>query len=559
MEAGCDFNDAVGPDSPRELEDSIGQSKKRLEKEAEAEKLPLNLTLGIEFEFLLLVSRFPEEATNDNRHTDDGIDLVHSVLSQPLRATCVTCVEEHTFQLPLAHVGSTNYRKWIVDEESSIELTRDERNALGSARKFHHPYQIELKSRILKRALNLRTSSNPESSGHMHQIDCNQEIHAVLNQFEESFNAPEGVSRTHARMVVNQKCGLHVHLGNGHRGFPLRTVKYVVFTYIANERAVDSLHSLDRVDGSAYALHPASKSQTPMEITPLNPQAYNRPWSEVMSTLTNRFRRSQAGLYNPSRGNEALAGVLIYPENLLNKPEVREAAPGYNIADWLTMVRHAPSVLMIRKFHDPYGGACTLNLNNLEDFDCRGNTHAKMTFEFRQHAGTLDVSEVLHWTNVLASIVLHAHSTDDAGFDHLCADVWQSPHCHTLDFLQTIACSRNTVDFYRHKLGMRTAGSHYAMDLMQRGLNSLYRFPSDDSLRGMMILAIQKRLERILPTFVNRRINQKFTVGGYGQFSSDFLVEVDFSEAGHALREKLTIGWVNEEGTGRPPPYSGPS
>lgn len=50
------------------------------------------------------------------------------------------------------------------------------------------------------------------------------------------------------RLYVNETCGLHVHVGNGNKGFELRTLKNFCSLIAVFERQLNSLHPPDRLD-----------------------------------------------------------------------------------------------------------------------------------------------------------------------------------------------------------------------------------------------------------------------------------------------------------------------
>ena len=72
----------------------------------------------------------------------------------------------------------------------------------------------------------------------------------------------------------------------------------------------------------------------------------------------------------------------------------------------------------------------------------------------------------------------------------------------------------------------------------------LKTFTSGELIMPLVRLLAEKRLQNNHPSQVGRHINKKFKLGGYGQYPSRYLDELDFSETGPDLKETLTIGWV---------------
>ena len=59
----------------------------------QAEQRLLDISIGIEVEFVLAHRKYPNKATGDTIYydSDKGKQAVHDLLSQPMQATCSTC------------------------------------------------------------------------------------------------------------------------------------------------------------------------------------------------------------------------------------------------------------------------------------------------------------------------------------------------------------------------------------------------------------------------------------------------------------------------------------
>ncbi|KAK3698293.1 hypothetical protein LTR37_017001 [Vermiconidia calcicola] len=507
-----EFNQSLGLDNPTAFQStSQGTSKYPWQPTSIGETNPeepikLEITLGLEFEFILAVNTYPTKAASINYSPSTALNMVRAALVHPMIAKCADCGEIHKFRLEMNASCAMDHSRWTVEEDGSVVVTNEEIEALGESAPFFHFYSIEVKSRILYHGHNLRTTCGSRSDGHIHEISYTQEFEAVLERLHNSF-----ISRDHrgrATILLNRTCGFHVHVGNERRGYPLGTVKNVVSTYVANERAIDALHSTSRIGATRLALDPLTVQSFAMLDRQLEPAAFNMPWSEHFIATAHWLRRHEAGL---SRTDHAIphaydAGVL-YPESHLRDPHIGQAAVANNVAAWLEVVRLAPDLDKLKELQTMKSHSSTLNLNNLagKHDDAWGNMHQLNTIEFRQHAGTLDRAEVRAWLDMV-----------------LCSDQhWLSPTHRTSDLLETIGCSEGTVKHYKHKLGIRIPHCSYGRDVMQQDMVALSELPADDMLKPLQQLLASKRARDILPAQVQHRIVDKFRQGGYGQFSPE--------------------------------------
>ena len=538
------------------------------------EQDPLNITLGIELEFLLAVSTYPDNASSENYDEPLAQDVVRYALSQPMVGTCATCGREHVFQLPVHLTMQSDYEHWTVDDDHSLDIPGDERAAFQDGNEGFFPfYQLEVTSRILRPGRNYETTPADRATGHVHEIDYVQEIDAVLNRLHDFFTGTKAskfnkVDSVH--IIVNRTCGLHVHIGNEMRGFPLPTVKKILSTYVANERAIDGLHSASRISGNRLALETLRKSYGSINRDELHllPSAYNESCSMRLIEIAHTLRRHRHG-YNAYKNTLPMphdCAAWIYPETHLNDPKVSKAVDSFSVADWLEVIDRAPSLKAIHQLQGGYGRA-TLNLQNLGPYDSQELSTSKtvdendddagdllprmMTIEFRQHAGTLDGTEIHAWIDVVVSMVSHAHYTTDADYRDISRNEWLKPDYGSLDLIRALGCSLDTKRFYRHRLGMTRWSPEPDVGVFAADLSEFDLFPVDKMIAPLLEYVEWKRRDDLLPAIVGNRIKEKFRMGGYGTFSREYLAslggEHDLYDPQLRLMEKLETGWENHE------------
>lgn len=516
-------------------------------KQLQTERKPLKLTLGTEMEFILAHCTFPQR-TNGGfiSYSELGLEVVHEILSRPMQVTCTICGELHTFNLPLNSVydgHSAHYGKWSIVGDSSINFhNNDQTEALGADLTYFNFYQIELRSRVLhadQPHLTTPSGSNPK---HHHAIDYAEEIKAVLDRLNEatiSEGWPQG-DRNRFSLLVNESCGMHVHIGNRNKGFPLRTVKNVLSTYIANERAIDSINAKHRIGGSTLPTAPQNRKRAAMgDDNQVSRAVYNMPWSQhhFMSVYSRRERaerNSESPEFADTWKNNR------YPRSHLNIPAVRKAAYQYSASAQLTLVQNAPDLEALQSLQPTHSHQSTVELTNL-----KARAAVKNTVEFRQHEGSLQPVEVICWVDFLVSLVAYAHNTSDEDYANLCIGEFRSPAYHAVDLMKTIGCADQTIAHYKHRLGMQSNGFCYADELALQETVILQASAPGNLLAPLQKLFITQRQDANHPDAVRARISEKFVKGGYGQFSESYLNQIHFSGEHAAAREALTIGYVN--------------
>ena len=116
------------------------------------------------------------------------------------------------------------YGKWGVDQDGSIQVNPESEDPVSA--------QISY------------TGVEVQSPVFLLGSDAFREIVQFLE-----------VLKLHFDVFVNPSCGLHVHVGDGNKGFPLDTVKNLCLLATGFEQQFNSLHPLHRID-NLYAKPP---------------------------------------------------------------------------------------------------------------------------------------------------------------------------------------------------------------------------------------------------------------------------------------------------------------
>ncbi|KAK5126365.1 hypothetical protein LTR85_010601 [Meristemomyces frigidus] len=518
------FHGQPPPSRVQHLQDELSQ--------LQAERKPLNITVGAEFEMMLVHCTYPEYASGDLvRDSIIARLAIYQLLREPLSAPCATCGELHTFQLPVNQPledDDDNYNAWSIVSDCTIILDEEEKAALGDNLWYCDYYQIGIRTRILPLDRPQPTTRSHTVFQHTHSITAAQELELVLNRLNTVLNGKNGLPGFTGlfAMLVNKTCGLHVHVGNGYHGFPLHTVKNVVSTYVANERAIDAMHAENRIGGSTLPVAPQNRKSGPSRgIHQID--AYNMPWSAHHSTsVYNRREKTARGSDSPMEHSfEPISNT--YPGTHFRNPVICKAAYQYSAEAQLTLIQHAPSKLDVFRLQGGMSHNSTVELANIS---VDGIPHRKKnTIEFRQHAGTTQPVEVLSWIDFVASLVRHAHDTPDEEYANLC-----------------LGCSDKTQKHYKQKLGMRSNASCYANQLAAKQLGSVPETGAGRFLAPLQEHIIEQHREANDPANVRARINEKFLQGGYGQFTDAYLSKLLFVGRGPTIaRERLRVGYVN--------------
>lgn len=522
------------------------------------ENTPLDLTFGIEIECLLLRVSDPDDESSISPLA--GREAIHTALSQPMTALCSSCQQEHSFALPLNSVVTAGwkqasldreYTQWTIDEDNSVALTDPELEPIQDKPRFVELDRIEIKSRIIFADKPLTTTLSSDLN-HVHSISWQDEIRTVYNRLNEVFNTAPG--KPGFRLFVNTNCGLHVHVGNEHKGFPLSTVKNILSMYVANEMAIDSIHSTDRITGSTLAFTTKRTPNLNQYHTEdvLEGEIYNLPWSAHFLYMAFKFTAAEEmpKIYN-SMCND-------YPINAFDEyPSLKAISKRIDVPSWLKLIRCASNIKKLRNMQGIMAHNSVVNLENLADFSPDGSNRGpsgdkKMTIEFRQHAGTLSSTEAIAWISVLLSLTRFSQNQSLAQVKSACEETWSNSSHSALDFLKAVNVPRDTYEHYETVLGLRPHQTEsYADSFRSRQLQAASRFGSDDFYLDVATIFIDERTSALSIQRVKDRIKKKLVNGCYGQFDARYVEKLDVSSV---EKTQLTVGWKPDRSGEHEPP-----
>ena len=322
---------------------------------------PLKLTFGIELEFVVRHHyTSTDELSEGSTENDIGYqremtrsviqdDIVNSLLRVGLEAID----SEHDDETP--HLDA-----WVLEDDASI-IPFDLANDPGSVNWEYFGFEVK----------SPKLTFNKQS----------------LQQVQVAINA----ITTHNNVIINETCGMHVHIGNGTRGFSLNTLKNFAAFVTAFEQQIHSLVSSRRFRHENRFCRPLSRSH-----------------------------------------------------HLHAKSKLRQTR----------FILGAPDLEALLDIVTPHGRYYAYNfVNLLQGYVERFNNMVTgyNTIEFRQHEGTMDVALVTNWIKFVAGLVSFAHYISPATLVHLLADRCYDPGFTVLDLMRVMN-RPGLVSFYRGKV-----------------------------------------------------------------------------------------------------------
>jgi hypothetical protein len=403
-------------------------------------------------------------------------------------------------------------------------------------------YGVELTSRVLSADRVLSTTKPRPQAQHAHTATYQEGVSQFINTMNELFSSQTSATSHHQerRVVVNDTCSLHVHIGNGDAGFELQTVKNVLSICTAFERIMDSMHTASRIGSSGLAFLPVDEEifepcadiMTVAKEASRTPESFNRSLTERM--FSNAYVTQKPDLLSAAQGQ--------YPANQMEDNSIlKQAASGYHTMAFVEVIQQAPNIESLQQLMSL---CCETSVNILhlvvnegENLNEERNYRRLNTIEFRQHAAITEPKEALAWVDFLQTLVKYAHTQSAENIRSACESISSDPHFGLADLFELLGIRQETRSFYlsRSKEAVQATSNH-----AQAKAEAL---DSEDPFRKISLELINERAADHDPDNVANIIKEKFEEGGYGQFSRAF-IDGYAPNLSEEAKERLTIGWV---------------
>ena len=410
--------------------------------------LPLNLTIGVELEFILL-ARLDR---GEELFSEKGELAVYEALQNCTVANGKSPYGLFSSKLRIHNrnlqPGNLNdFSKWSIVSDDSCSLLDQEMQMLPGT--DYKGFPIELRSRVFE----------------YYQDDWRTEIASVIRTLHEHFNQPD----SRYRILVNERCGLHVHVGNRKEGFPLQTVQNLIQLVTAYEHCFDSLHTTQRISGkyyvdgkvldcSGYCRAPSEQFLAHARWALLRDEALDKLRSSKIENGDEWLRapNNEGSCVSDAEGERDIYGNSYTTEttdsdDFPHEPLCMDEPIPLDRKEDLCSLKYSKSPtawLRLIASTETIDGVCHLlgmsphdQAYNLENLLSMGDSQrswsspsssvrsvqmrptftlfrdkydlefgeAKKTIEFRQHHGSLDVLEILAWIEVVALLTEWSH------------------------------------------------------------------------------------------------------------------------------------------------------
>lgn len=302
--------------------------------------MPGQLTFGVEFEFSLACSELthiddgkppPLSIPSKNKRDPGTNALFHYVASAieiifqdaGLRTLLTPITDDAEQGYPIDELGVLS--RWIVVQDISIVHPNE----------LYEWVDIEINSPVMYFC---------PASLQAVQLVC----HLLTSNF---------------RINVNSTCGLHVHVGNGVKGFDFGTI----------QNLMGFMYAFDPV---LLAIHPPHRADTGY--------AQNTRLSSDLTTELIDVEKKRLGLDD-------------WYEGSADRP-----APEIRLSDGLSRIFEMRDINGLRDLIGHGWGGMAVNLSNLTT---PFSDPYKRTVEFRQHASTLNGDRVVAWVQLVAGLI----------------------------------------------------------------------------------------------------------------------------------------------------------
>jgi hypothetical protein len=409
-------------------------------------------------------------------------------------------------------------------------------------------YAVEVTSRVLFKDNAKQTTQSITDASHTHTITYQEEISGVLNALRKTFNTPPPADgRYHGyRLVTNDTCAFHVHVGNDSTGFSLPTVKNLLSISAAFERVIDEMHTALRIGGSTLALTPLNGFSLDAEDTndmagvgSMTSGVFNKALTERLMSNAYVTRRNDTHTPNLKEDRELYPG---YPAGRMESdPVLKQAASGFHTMAFVDVIQEAPDIKSLREMLSSCSET-NVSINHLiagdrDEMISEERQYKRFnTVEFRQHTAVMTAGEALPWVDLVQAMVKYADKQSTKDIRSVCERAATDPSFDLPALLELLDVERETRDYYLNRSNETIQHPIDAARVQVEG------FVVADPFREISLDLLNERAEDHDLDNVSEVIRKKFEKGGYGQFSRDF-IDRYASQLDDKIKDKLEIGW----------------
>lgn len=523
-----------------------------------------NPTIGITTEIILI---FPHADVRNNDPEGTAQSIVRAALSsETFDEPCSVCKNTHAHKLPLSweeqDAEAPGYAEWKVRTAEGVSLQEADFDRLHA---FYAVVGVGISSRVFGMYGRTKCPADivtrdfgrgfvyGDFHGGLAAHPWKRELGFVDRVLEKLGQ------RAEYRVVVNETTGFRVHVGNGSegpRGLSLDVAVGLLGLFTVFERQFDTISTTKRIGGGVRG-----KRYPPV---PGRPRLY-RYVSEDMSSV-----QEDAGA--GSRPLSAMhLSALDQRQHLMQVPGLKGWATEQHIPAFLANLFFAcPDRLSLQAYDNEKISfrQTVLDITHVWDNDLIDHNiefvrfcMQKPTIEFRSHTGTLDFDEQCHWIVLVANLVLSLYSTPKKDVYAYLMNAWDLPHTtYTLPMiLKHLQVPQETIDYYmtvtaqiNDPLG-KTLQPHLPRVLAEYDAEK----QRTDYLHhtGVPTTLIGRNREHRSASNVRQKIKHKFSLGLYGKFGEETVVEFckSIGEEGERVKGEFAhlviedIEWAHDD------------
>ncbi|KAI5207291.1 hypothetical protein E4T38_03458 [Aureobasidium subglaciale] len=459
----------------------------------------INMTTGIELEFLAYTPKNVKPKA-----------YLLKALRAPVTLKCSKCAASHSWDLPFAgkldHQGDVSpFCLWSLTSDMSVVPCRKTEEPYVP--KDSAWYNMELKSRIINfaRPTTCPLGQTYPCTGEPFLWDANTEISAFVQRIHEAFSGPGYC------VATNGLTGLHIHLGNFKDIMPVKSSLGMFSLWTALERIFDEVLPVSRI-GMEKVAGPLPGIDRPHAVYKYD-DALSSDWVGSCSRVfLEMLRRDVKKAFE--KGPESARSTII------------DQLKSCNVPAWLAYISTFDTVKLFRDTWPSNQTAGTwlshrslaVNLTNLEIG--YGN---KDTVEIRAAPGSLDLSEISAWYDLMGKLMLWL---SDPNLIHrsIIESLWANPESSILDLAKQVGALQFTIDFYADRL---------TADWAQRRFDHLTSNLDSNTFKSFIHAIESNRLHDYRSQAVRSKVSHKLEAGYYGQLSNSIFQRLPVEVQAH--------------------------